>query len=175
MGLFPFIAGAIIGFLVAWFYFGQQFRAQLANRDNEIARLRQDLADAKLKPGEEKVLPPSAAAERSRAKPEDAARNAVTPSEPEPEPAEPVAQSPLLAAPGLNVEPDDLTRIKGIGHVLQTKLNELGIVTYKQIAEFTEADIARVNESLDFPGRIERERWVEQANALVEKSNPSQH
>jgi predicted flap endonuclease-1-like 5' DNA nuclease len=173
MGLFPFIAGAIIGFLVAWFYFSQQCRAQLANRDNEIARLRQDLADAKLEPEEDKTPPPSVAAARSEAKPEDAARNAVQPLEPET--AEPAAQSPLLAAPGLNVEPDDLTRIKGIGHVLQTKLNELGIVTYRQIAEFSEADIARVNESLDFPGRIERERWVEQAEVLIEKNNPSQH
>ena len=172
MGLFAFIAGAIVGFLVAWFYFSQQCRAQLANRDNEIARLRQDLADAKLKPGDDQATP-APAATRSQSKPGDATRKPMPPLEPDSD--EPPAQSPLLEAPDLNVEPDDLTRIKGIGHVLQTKLNELGIVTFRQIADFTEADIARVNESLDFPGRIERERWVEQASALMEKNGSTRH
>lgn len=62
---------------------------------------------------------------------------------------------------------DDLTKIKGIGQVLQGKLNQLGITTFKQIAEFTPADMERVNAVLDFPGRIERERWVEQARGFV--------
>lgn len=161
MAFFWFIAGAVVGFLIAWFYFNQQCQARLANRDNEIARLRQDLADAKMKPGSDEKPAPPAIAAATRAEPEKPVRHA--PAAPPPAP-----ESPLLDAPGLNVEPDDLTRIKGIGHVLQTKLNELGIVTYRQIADFTEADILRVNESLDFPGRIEREKWVEQAKRLSE-------
>ena len=168
MAFFWFIAGAIVGFLVAWFYFNQQCQARLANRDNEIARLRQDLADAKMVPGSEQKPTPPALAAAKPAKTEDPVRHAAAAPLPSP-------QSPLLDAPDLNVEPDDLTRIKGIGHVLQTKLNELGIVTFSQIAEFTEADILRVNESLDFPGRIEREKWVEQAKALSEKNGPTRH
>lgn len=62
---------------------------------------------------------------------------------------------------------DDLTRIKGIGRVLEGKLQGLGISTFQQIAEFTQADIDRINEVLDFPGRIEREKWVEQARTFV--------
>ena len=64
---------------------------------------------------------------------------------------------------------DDLTRIKGIGPTLKDKLYGLGIMSFQQIAEFTPADIARVNEVLDFPGRIEREQWVEQAKAIVSR------
>ncbi len=62
---------------------------------------------------------------------------------------------------------DDLTRIKGIGKVLKGKLNELGIHSFAQIASFTRADIDRVNEQLSFKGRIQREKWVEQAKALM--------
>ena len=50
------------------------------------------------------------------------------------------------------------------------KLNNLGITTFRNIAEFTDADIERVNAELDFRGRIEREKWVEQARALLDES-----
>ncbi len=64
-------------------------------------------------------------------------------------------------------DPDDLTRIKGIGAVLKGKLNGLGITTFQQIAGFTAEDIERINAVLDFPGRIEREKWVEQARDFM--------
>ncbi len=62
---------------------------------------------------------------------------------------------------------DDLTKIKGIGRVLEGKLHQLGITSFQQIADFTQADVERVNAVLDFPGRIEREQWVEQARVFV--------
>lgn len=62
--------------------------------------------------------------------------------------------------------PDDLERIRGIGAVLRQRLNDLGITTFAQIAAFSEADLARVDEVLNFKGRIAREGWVEQAKAL---------
>jgi predicted flap endonuclease-1-like 5' DNA nuclease len=40
-------------------------------------------------------------------------------------------------------------------------------LNYEQIANWTAADIARVSQSLDFKGRIERENWVEQARILA--------
>ena len=61
---------------------------------------------------------------------------------------------------------DDLTLIKGIGKVIERRLRGLGITTYRQLAELSTADIQRINSALDFPGRIERERWVEQARSL---------
>jgi len=64
---------------------------------------------------------------------------------------------------------DDLTEIKGIGGVLAGKLNKLGITSFRQIAEFTKADIERINAELNFKGRIEREKWVQQAKAKLRK------
>lgn len=64
--------------------------------------------------------------------------------------------------------PDDLERIRGIGAVLKQRLNDLGITTFAQIAAFNEADLARVDEVLNFKGRIAREGWVEQAKALCD-------
>ncbi|MEA3292530.1 MAG: 50S ribosomal protein L21, partial [Pseudomonadota bacterium] len=64
-------------------------------------------------------------------------------------------------------EGDDLTRINGIGEVLEGKLKALDITTFRQIADLTAEDIDQVNEKLDFKGRIEREEWVEQAKKLI--------
>jgi len=63
-------------------------------------------------------------------------------------------------------QPDDLKRIRGIGVLIEKKLNSMGIVTYEQIANWTAEEIGRVSQSLDFKGRIERENWVEQARIL---------
>ena len=65
---------------------------------------------------------------------------------------------------------DDLSRISGVGPVLVGKLEKLGITTLQQVADFTEEDIARVDEELNFKGRIEREEWVKQAKALLADS-----
>jgi len=72
-----------------------------------------------------------------------------------------------------STERDDLTLIDGIGLTLRHRLNELGITSFKQIAEFTEQDIERVNEQLSFKGRIKREGWVAQASKLVEAGTRS--
>ena len=64
-------------------------------------------------------------------------------------------------------EPDDLKQINGIGPVIETKLNQLGITKYAQVAALEAEDIARIDEVLNFKGRIEREEWVSQAEKLV--------
>ncbi len=66
-----------------------------------------------------------------------------------------------------SAEIDDLKRIRGIGVLIEKRLNSVGIVSYGQIAEWTNEDIDRVSASLDFKGRIERENWVEQARILA--------
>jgi predicted flap endonuclease-1-like 5' DNA nuclease len=62
---------------------------------------------------------------------------------------------------------DDLKRIRGIGVLIEKRLNSMGVVGYEQIANWTAQDIERVSQSLDFKGRIERENWVEQARILA--------
>ncbi len=62
---------------------------------------------------------------------------------------------------------DDLKKISGVGPVLEGKLNALGITTFAQVAAFTAEDIAKVDDALNFKGRIERDNWLEQASALA--------
>ncbi len=75
------------------------------------------------------------------------------------------------AARGLSGRPagdvEDLKRIRGIGVLIEKKLNSLGITRYEQIANWTGADIERISRLLDFQGRIERENWVTQARILA--------
>ncbi|GAB3787240.1 hypothetical protein GCM10028818_51870 [Spirosoma horti] len=66
-------------------------------------------------------------------------------------------------------EADDLKDIVGVGPFLERKLHSLGIYTFRQIANFTNEDIDKVNELIEFfPGRIERDNWVEQAKKFYE-------
>ncbi len=63
---------------------------------------------------------------------------------------------------------DDLTRIKGIGPKLAATLREQGVVSFRQIAEWSESDIDRVDAQLGrFEGRIRRDDWVAQAQLLA--------
>jgi predicted flap endonuclease-1-like 5' DNA nuclease len=64
-------------------------------------------------------------------------------------------------------EEDDLTKIKGIKGVLNTRLNAYGIRTFKQIATWTDSDIETFSELLAFKDRAKRDQWVQQAQALL--------
>lgn len=72
----------------------------------------------------------------------------------------------FLDAP--NGEPDDLKKILGIGAVLEEKLNDMGVYHFSQVAEFTATDIENINTHLNFPGRIERDEWIPQAQELMQ-------
>ena len=64
-------------------------------------------------------------------------------------------------------QPDDLKRIKGVGPKLEGVLNGLGVFHFDQIAGWTEAEIAWVDDRLNFKGRIERDDWIGQARRLM--------
>jgi predicted flap endonuclease-1-like 5' DNA nuclease len=61
---------------------------------------------------------------------------------------------------------DDLKRIRGVGVLIEKRLNAAGVTSYDQIAQWTADDVAHFSRMLDFKGRIERENWVEQARIL---------
>lgn len=61
---------------------------------------------------------------------------------------------------------DDLKRIKGVGSVIEGTLNELGIYQFEQIIAWTSDNVSWVENFLAFPGRIEREGWIEQSKTL---------
>jgi poly(hydroxyalkanoate) granule-associated protein len=63
-------------------------------------------------------------------------------------------------------EPDDLKIIAGVGPVLERKLNEIGVVSYRQIAAWKAKDINEVEAAIvRISGRITRDNWVAQAKA----------
>jgi predicted flap endonuclease-1-like 5' DNA nuclease len=72
-----------------------------------------------------------------------------------------------LSAPNNN-KADNLCEIKGIGKVIEAKLHSLGIYHFYQIAEWTETEIALVDNYLAFKGRIHREQWIKQAKLLAQ-------
>lgn len=77
------------------------------------------------------------------------------------------AQGAPAGGAGRGPQRDDLKRIRGVGVLLETKLNAMGITSYEQIANWSPAEIDRVKEVLDVTGRIERENWIEQARILA--------
>lgn len=79
--------------------------------------------------------------------------------------AEPKPKAPKKAAAA--DAGDNLTDINGIGPVIAGKLTAMGITTFKQVAELSPADVERIDGELNFKGRIEREEWISQAQALV--------
>lgn len=104
--------------------------------------------------------------------PSDAATS--VPALDEPAPAPPVPNQdrhPGERPPGLvsarGASPDRLQRIKGVGPKNEVQLNGLGVWHFAQIAEWTPAHVTWVGSYLAFPGRIERERWIEQAIVLA--------
>ena len=64
---------------------------------------------------------------------------------------------------------DDLKIIKGIGPKLEALLHTLGFFHFDQIAAWTGAELAWVDDNLEgFKGRAVREDWVGQARALMD-------
>jgi predicted flap endonuclease-1-like 5' DNA nuclease len=76
--------------------------------------------------------------------------------------------TPLL---GVDAHPDmpsdELTRIKGLGPKAATVLNGLGIHRYAQLADLNAAQAAELDSRMGaFRGRIQRDRWIDQARFL---------
>ncbi|WP_372609939.1 NADH:ubiquinone oxidoreductase [Aquicoccus sp.] len=75
---------------------------------------------------------------------------------------------PAVLGAARDGKPDDLKQIKGIGPKLEKLLNEMGFYHLDQIAGWTEAEVAWVDENLEgFKGRVSRDNWVEQAKTLA--------
>lgn len=75
--------------------------------------------------------------------------------------AAPKAEAPAAAGG------DDLKKLSGVGPALEKKLHDAGVTTFAQIAAWTDADVAAMDEKLSFKGRIEREGWIDQAKELA--------
>ncbi len=79
-----------------------------------------------------------------------------------------ISPIPVLLKEPKNGKKDNLTLIKGIGIVLEDRLNSLGIFHFEQIAFWTQTQADWMDAKMSFPGRIKREKWIEQAKKLAD-------
>ncbi|ESY67521.1 MULTISPECIES: NADH dehydrogenase [Mesorhizobium] len=124
-------------------------------------------AAAKAAPAKPAAAKPAAA--KAPAKPaasKSAAAGSATKSA-----AAPKASAAKKAAPpaakAASGKPDNLRRLIGIGPVNEKLLKAQGVTSFAQIAAWTAADIKRIEDVMNFDGRIARERWIEQAKLLA--------
>ena len=71
----------------------------------------------------------------------------------------------LSAARGAGA--DDLILIKGVGPKNEKILHSLGVWHFDQVAHWTPQEAQWVGSYMKFPGRIEREHWIEQCRLLA--------
>ena len=104
--------------------------------------------------------------------PEPVAAVPEEPTAPPPAP-EPAAETPAPApepapAPAPAAKADNLQLLKGVGPKMVGLLNGLGVTSFRQIADWTDADIAVSDPQLGaFQGRIARDAIVDQAGYLA--------
>lgn len=166
--MFLYMLGAfLLGLLLGWIIWGRRgnvggaeldgVRAQLTQvgREREALRLERDRLKSDL----------DACAAARAALEERLARQTSAPVM-----APPAAPVRLVETPPPAPKPlvkDDLKKIRGIGRVNEARLNDLGVISFSQIAAWTAADAQRIGDILAFEGRIEREEWIEQAAILA--------
>lgn len=126
---------------------------------------------------------PAAAAPSVGAEPQPAPEQATEPApEPQPEPAATAPEEPPAPPPAPSPEPepapeptpapsakaDNLQLLKGVGPKMVALLNGLGVTSFQQIADWTDADVAVIDPQLGaFQGRITRDAIVDQAGYLA--------
>lgn len=148
--LVAFLFGLLIGYLL-WkrnSYQGDDvsqlektWRANLASKEEEVARLRAELDGCQAK-----VAGLTTAAPAAAIKSQTSSKTSIS--------------TPAAVK-------DDLQRIWGVGPYLEKKLNAVGITSFRQIANLTAVEIDKLGETFNsFSDRIERDAWKEQAAKL---------
>jgi predicted flap endonuclease-1-like 5' DNA nuclease len=85
----------------------------------------------------------------------------------------PVVDEPEIKQPFFRIEPiagtpDNLLEIKGLGPRIAMMLNGLGVTRFEQIARLTPEEQIKLDQHLGpFKGRIEQDRWIDQARILA--------
>lgn len=96
------------------------------------------------------------------------AGKAVAAAAPEAAPAAAGASKPQGLAAPRGGKADNLKEIKGIGPKLELLCQSLGYFHFDQIAAWTAAEVAWVDDNLEgFKGRVTRDNWVAQAKILA--------
>jgi predicted flap endonuclease-1-like 5' DNA nuclease len=149
----------VIAALIAWYIFHAARRTRITGERRDVldegaapAARNQALIDAPTAAAPQIPIPPATTAGLAGVG----------------EAVEAAVERQQIRAAEAHVERDDLTRLKGVGPKLAVQLDEMGIVSFNQIAAWTDTDIDRVDAQLGrFQGRIRRDGWVEQARLLA--------
>jgi predicted flap endonuclease-1-like 5' DNA nuclease len=167
----------LLGVLAGWLIWGRGDKVVQAGPSDELVRLSADLATCSARLSDCKAAGARAAmriaeleqaGDREQAAPAPLA--AATAVQPAPAPA---MQRPQALDSPRNGRSDDLKLIKGIGPQMEKLCNALGFFHFDQIAAWTEAEIAWVDENLEgFKGRVTRDEWVSQARVLADGGPP---
>ena len=70
---------------------------------------------------------------------------------------------------------DDLKRISGIATVLEKRLNDFGVYTFKQIMDWKPEEVEEFSRLLAFRDRIDRDDWKGQARFFYNQKRGSVH
>ena len=174
---------------------GKDMSGRIAGLERDLTAAQVKARDAEQRPAAVKMAAPVAPAPVAPA-PVAPAPVMAAPVAPAPVMAAPVApapvaapapapaSAPVTAASGKAAKPkglttarggkaDDLKLVKGIGPKLEILCNKLGFYHFDQIANWTAAEIAWVDENLEgFKGRVTRDEWVAQARDLAAGKPP---
>jgi large subunit ribosomal protein L19 len=71
-------------------------------------------------------------------------------------------------------EAEDLKQINGIDADMMARLKQLNCLKLEQIANFSDEDIANVDDKLKLDGKIEKEDWVGQAQRLIAEASAAE-
>ncbi|MEL6375431.1 MAG: hypothetical protein AAFR04_15850, partial [Pseudomonadota bacterium] len=80
-----------------------------------------------------------------------------------------VTGAATTARPGQRMQaaqPDDLKRIRGIGVLIERRLQAAGVTSYAQIANWNDEDVSEISRTLGLTG-IAQQNWIEQARILA--------
>lgn len=125
------------------------------------AAAKEPVAKPAAKPASKTAAKP--AAKKAAVKPAPVEK-AVIPKEPTVPPPPAAKPAPAPAKTGA----DNLQLLKGVGPKLAGLLGGLGVTSFQQIADWTDADVARIDAQLGaFQGRLVRDNIVDQAGYLA--------
>ncbi|MEM1105677.1 MAG: 30S ribosomal protein S1 [Pseudomonadota bacterium] len=79
----------------------------------------------------------------------------------------PPADAPAPAKAASDGAADDLKALTGVGPAVEKKLNSAGITSLKQIADLSEEDVAKLEDTLSLSGKFAKGEWVNQAKGLI--------
>ncbi len=150
---------------------GKDLTAKLAALEADLASLRAQAEAERARAEMATATAKLAAAINTATAPAPLAAKAApvfAPVAPEPVAAPDAARKPQGLKAARGGKADDLKRVKGIGPKLELLCHSLGFYHFDQIANWTAAEIAWVDDNLEgFKGRVTRDGWVAQARDLA--------